>query len=67
MQGTHLPVLYKHATKALLDGTPAALLDARRVWPGRRAGRGARGGRRLTAAQMSQSAGSCFNYDAFWT
>ncbi|AMR28780.1 hypothetical protein A0257_17885 [Hymenobacter psoromatis] len=65
VQGTHLPILYKHATKTLLDITPAALLVHAAY--GLAAALGVQYAVGVsTAEQLSQGAGNCFDYDAFW-
>ena len=65
VQGAHHPTLYKHATKTLLDITPAALLVHAAY--GLAAALGIRHAAGIsTAEQLSQSAGNRFDYDAFW-
>ena len=65
VQGAHHPVLYKHATKTLLDITPASLLVHAAY--GLASALGIRHAVGVsTAEQLSQDSGKCFDYDAFW-
>ncbi len=65
VQGAHHPALYKHATKTLLDITPAALLVNAAY--GLAAALGIRHAAGIsTAEQLSHGSGNRFDYDAFW-
>jgi len=65
VQGSREPALLKHATRTLLDTTPAALLVQAAYGLAAALGIGQAAGL-SSAEQMSAGPGSRFDYDGFW-